>query len=170
LGAHVLNQTVPEAIKNLSEVQVRHQTGAGHLSFVKQTYVNHHIAKEVYQVTEFIEDMPAAYDWADLVICRAGALTVAEVAAAGVPAVFVPLPHAVDDHQTKNALVLVSADAAYLLPQSQLTPQRLKILISDCLRSPEILTEMGKRAKTVARLDAANTVANFCIELSEQRA
>jgi UDP-N-acetylglucosamine--N-acetylmuramyl-(pentapeptide) pyrophosphoryl-undecaprenol N-acetylglucosamine transferase len=170
LGAHVLNQTVPEALKNLSEVQVRHQTGAGHLSFVKQTYVNHHIAKEVYQVTEFIEDMPAAYDWADLVICRAGALTVAEVAAAGVPAVFVPLPHAVDDHQTKNALVLVSADAAYLLPQSQLTPQRLKILISDCLRSPEILTEMGKRAKTVARLDAANTVANFCIELSEQRA
>lgn len=167
LGAKVLNETVPLALTNLTGVNVRHQTGAGHLAVVTQTYQNHFESAEFYEVSEFIEDMPAAYDWADLVICRAGALTIAEVAAAGVPAIFVPLPHAVDDHQTKNAQALVAVQGAYLLPQIELSVENLHNLLSDCLRSPESLIDMGNQAKTVARLDAAQKVAHYCIELSE---
>lgn len=170
LGAKVLNETVPLALISLGGVNVRHQTGAGHLDVVTQTYQDHFKSAEHYQVSEFIEDMPAAYDWADLVICRAGALTIAEVAAAGVAAIFVPLPYAVDDHQTKNAQVLVSVQGAYLLPQTELSVENLHNLLSDCIRSPESLMEMGNQAKTVARLDAAQQVAHYCIELSEQAA
>ncbi len=114
--------------------------------------------------------MTEAYAWADLIICRAGALTVAEVSAAGITAIFVPLPHAVDDHQTKNAQTLVDIQAAYLLPQSELTAHRLQILLQEHVLSPETLIEMGKRSKTVARFDAAKEVAQCCIELSEQAA
>jgi UDP-N-acetylglucosamine--N-acetylmuramyl-(pentapeptide) pyrophosphoryl-undecaprenol N-acetylglucosamine transferase len=105
-----------------------------------------------------------------LVICRAGALTVAEVSAAGVPAIFVPLPYAVDDHQTKNAQTLVDVQAAYLLPQKELTAHTLRLLLEEYVQSPNTLIDMGKRAKTVARLDAAKKVAHCCVELSEQAA
>lgn len=170
LGAQVLNETVPVAIKGLTNVNVRHQTGKGHLHTVQQSYKQHVSDEVCYQLSEFIDDMAQAYQWADLVVCRAGALTVAEVAAAGVPAVFVPLPHAVDDHQTKNAQVLVSANAAYLLPQKELTPEGLKVIIKSSQDLPKTLLEMGKNAKAMARLDAAEKVAHFCIELSEQAA
>ncbi|WP_289029216.1 undecaprenyldiphospho-muramoylpentapeptide beta-N-acetylglucosaminyltransferase [uncultured Paraglaciecola sp.] len=170
LGAQVLNETVPLAIKDLTNVNVRHQTGKGHLHTVQQSYKQYVSDEACYQLSEFIDDMAQAYQWADLVICRAGALTVAEVAAAGVPSVFVPLPHAVDDHQTKNAQVLVDANAAYLLPQKQLTPEGLKEIIKSSQNLPETLLVMGKNAKATARLDAAEKVAHFCIELSEQAA
>jgi UDP-N-acetylglucosamine--N-acetylmuramyl-(pentapeptide) pyrophosphoryl-undecaprenol N-acetylglucosamine transferase len=170
LGAQVLNETVPMALANIEQVNVRHQTGAGHLKTVQDTYTLQAINHNSYQLNEFIDDMPAAYAWADLVICRAGALTVAEVAAAGVTAIFVPLPHAVDDHQTKNAQILVNVQAAHLLPQSELTAEKLQALLQRYVLSPEALIEMGKRSKTVARLDAAKKVAHCCIELSERAA
>jgi UDP-N-acetylglucosamine--N-acetylmuramyl-(pentapeptide) pyrophosphoryl-undecaprenol N-acetylglucosamine transferase len=170
LGAQVLNETVPLALADIKQINVRHQTGAGHLATVKDTYTQQAIDPDSYEVTEFIDDIPAAYAWADLVICRAGALTVAEVAAAGVTAIFVPLPHAVDDHQTKNAQTLVDVQAAYLLPQRELTTPKLQELLQEFVLSPEILIEMGKRSKTVARLDAAREVAHCCIKLSETAA
>lgn len=170
LGAQVLNENLPKALVGLPHVSVRHQTGAGHLSSVQAAYNVQGIAQDAYEITEFIDDMSAAYAWADLVICRAGALTVAEVAAVGVAAIFVPLPNAVDDHQTKNAQSLVDEQAAYLLPQSELTPKALSTLILTYQQSPSTLIEMGKRAKNVARLDAAEQVARCCIELSEKAA
>lgn len=174
LGAQVLNETVPLALAGIKQIKeqinVRHQTGAGHLTKVQDTYSQQAIASDCYQINEFIDDIPAAYAWADLVICRAGALTVAEVAAAGVAAIFVPLPHAVDDHQTKNAQTLVDVHGAYLLPQSELTADKLQALLQEYVLSPETLIEMGKRSKTVARLDAAQKVAHCCIELSERAA
>ncbi|MBU3004442.1 undecaprenyldiphospho-muramoylpentapeptide beta-N-acetylglucosaminyltransferase [Paraglaciecola arctica] len=170
LGAQVLNQTLPSALVNLDQVKVRHQTGGGHLSNVQQAYIENGIDSDCYQITEFIDDIPAAYAWSDLVICRAGALTVAEVAAAGVAAIFVPLPYAVDDHQTKNAQTLVDVQAAELLPQSELTAQKLRGLLQEYVLSPEKLIEMGKSAKSLARLDAAKEVAHCCIELSERAA
>jgi UDP-N-acetylglucosamine--N-acetylmuramyl-(pentapeptide) pyrophosphoryl-undecaprenol N-acetylglucosamine transferase len=170
LGAQVLNETVPLALANIEQVNVRHQTGAGHLATVQATYIQQSIDADCYQITEFIDDIPAAYAWADLVICRAGALTVAEVSAAGVAAIFVPLPYAVDDHQTKNALTLVNVQAAHLLPQSKLTANSLHKLLQEYVLSPNILIDMGKRAKTFARLDAAKEVAHCCIELSERAA
>ncbi|MCF2948599.1 undecaprenyldiphospho-muramoylpentapeptide beta-N-acetylglucosaminyltransferase [Paraglaciecola aquimarina] len=170
LGAQVLNETLPLALKGLQGFNVRHQTGAGHLQKVQQAYqplMDNHVNCEI---CEFIDDIPAAYDWADLVICRAGALTVAEVAASGVAAIFVPLPHAVDDHQTKNAQVLVEVQGAYLLPQKELSVESLNHLLADCIQSPKLLIEMGNKAKTVARLDAAQQVADYCIEISEKAA
>jgi UDP-N-acetylglucosamine--N-acetylmuramyl-(pentapeptide) pyrophosphoryl-undecaprenol N-acetylglucosamine transferase len=170
LGAKVLNEIVPVALNSLNQVQVRHQTGTGNLAAVQETYMSQTIEPDCYQITEFIEDIPAAYAWSDLVVCRAGALTVAEVAAAGVAAIFVPLPYAVDDHQTKNAQTLVEMQASYLLPQNELTAQRLHELLQGYLSAPEKLIEMGKRAKSFAHLDAAKKVAHCCIELSEQAA
>jgi UDP-N-acetylglucosamine--N-acetylmuramyl-(pentapeptide) pyrophosphoryl-undecaprenol N-acetylglucosamine transferase len=169
LGAQVLNETLPLALANIKQINVRHQTGAGHLAKVQEAYTQQAIETDSYQITEFIDDIHAAYAWADLVICRAGALTVAEVAAAGVPAIFVPLPYAVDDHQTKNAQTLVALQAAVLLPQSDLSAQKLCTLLKKYVQSPNTLTEMGKRAKTVARLDAAKEVAHCCIKLSERK-
>jgi UDP-N-acetylglucosamine--N-acetylmuramyl-(pentapeptide) pyrophosphoryl-undecaprenol N-acetylglucosamine transferase len=168
LGAQVLNETVPLALAGMKQINVRHQTGAGHLAKVEQTYAQHVVEPNSYQVIEFIDDMPSAYAWADLIICRAGALTVAEVAAAGVAAIFVPLPHAVDDHQTKNAHTLVDIQAAYLLPQSELTAHGLQVLLQKHVLSPKTLIEMGQRSKIAARLDATKKVAHCCIELSEQ--
>lgn len=170
LGAQVLNQNVPMALTNLQQINVRHQTGAGHLASVKAAYSESSLAADCYELMEFITDIPAAYAWADLVICRAGALTVAEVAAAGVPAIFVPLPHAVDDHQTKNAQTLVDVEAALLLPQNELTAEKLTDLLKSYMNTPEKLLEMGRRAKSLARLDAAERVAHCCTELSEQAA
>ena len=170
LGAQVLNETVPLALADMKQINVRHQTGAGHLVTVQQTYSQQVIDPTSYQIIEFIDDMPEAYAWADLIICRAGALTVAEVAAAGLTAIFVPLPHAVDDHQTKNAQTLVDIQAAYLLPQSELTAHKLQQLLQKHMLCPQTLIEMGGRSKTAARLDAAKAVAHCCIELSEQAA
>lgn len=167
LGAQVLNQIVPIALAKNNNVQIRHQTGKGHLSSVESAYQQHFSDQDSWQLSEFIDDIPAAYNWADLVICRAGALTVAEVAAAGVCAIFVPLPHAVDDHQTKNARVLADDHAAYLLPQSQFTVSALQTLINVCISQPEKLILMSQKAKKLACLDATQRVAAICEQLAE---
>ena len=108
--------------------------------------------------------MAGAYGWADLVICRAGALTIAELAAAGVASVLVPFPHAVDDHQTANARFLAHAGAAILLPQAELTAETLALIRN--LTRPQ-LREMAEKARELALPEAANTVANICREIAK---
>lgn len=165
LGARVLNQTVPAAAALLDGLQIRHQTGKGHRDDVEMRYRDAGVEAEV---SEFITDMAAAYAWADVIVCRAGALTVAEVAAAGLPAIFVPLPHAVDDHQTRNAESLTRPGAAILLPQSGLTAQTL----ADALRSlqdPERRAQMSAAAAKNAILNATERVAAVCEAMTQQR-
>jgi UDP-N-acetylglucosamine--N-acetylmuramyl-(pentapeptide) pyrophosphoryl-undecaprenol N-acetylglucosamine transferase len=164
LGAAILNETVPKALALLPAAErpeVVHQSGEKHLQALREAYAEADV--QVHAVS-FIEDMAGAYAWADLVICRAGALTVAELAAAGVASVLVPFPHAVDDHQTGNARFLSSAGAAILLPQDQLTPERLAELRH---LSREQLLQMAERARALARPDATASVANACMEVAK---
>ena len=170
LGAKALNEEVPKALAQIREFNVRHQCGAGHLNAVHDTYQGMFPNQDNWRVDEFIEDMADAYQWADLVICRAGALTVAEVAAAGVAAVFVPLPHAVDDHQTKNAMALSSKQAAYLLPQNKLIQGELVPILKQGVDAPASLQLMGQKAKALAKSNASQDVARSCVEITEQAA
>ncbi|WP_199610713.1 undecaprenyldiphospho-muramoylpentapeptide beta-N-acetylglucosaminyltransferase [Flocculibacter collagenilyticus] len=162
LGAKVLNDSLPRFFSQLPDeikVNVWHQVGKGNQHQVSQDYQN--INADI-QVNEFIDDMSAAYQWADVVICRAGALTVSEVAAAGVAAVFVPLPHAVDDHQTANANWLVENDAGVILPQSELLKNGLNTVFLPLLKEPKLIQAMGKKAKSLAVINATETVADIC--------
>lgn len=167
LGARVLNDTVPAAIAGLAEqghsVEVWHQSGKGNGQSVADYY--RQLGLEPFAAADFIDDMAAAYQWADVVICRAGALTVSELAAVGLGSILVPLPHAVDDHQTVNARVLVDADAGYLLPQAQLTPERLIEYLQPLAIESQRCLELAKNARQVAITDAALRVADICCEL-----
>ncbi|MBT8117274.1 MAG: UDP-N-acetylglucosamine--N-acetylmuramyl-(pentapeptide) pyrophosphoryl-undecaprenol N-acetylglucosamine transferase, partial [Gammaproteobacteria bacterium] len=116
------------------------------------------------RVEPFIDDMAEAYAWADLVICRAGALTVAELAVVGVAAILVPFPHATDDHQTGNARFLADAGAAVLLPQSGLDAAGLAGMLADLLAQRDVLLEMACRARELAMPDAARRVAELCLQ------
>ena len=116
------------------------------------------------EVLAFIDDMAQRYAWCDVVICRAGALTIAELAAAGVASVLVPFPHAVDDHQTTNAIFLSAAGAAVLLPQTELTPQRLASLLNEFTR--EKLLAMAQQARALAQPEATRAVADVCMRLA----
>ena len=167
LGAKALNEHLPAIMESVSSLEVRHQCGAGHLDAVIQNYQNMNNKTVTWQVEEFIDDMAGAYQWADLVVCRAGALTVAEIAAVGVAAIFVPLPHAVDDHQTVNAQALEKLGAAIVLPQQQLAEGGLKPILQKILSAPQELINMGRKAQQFARLDATQTVADICGELAE---
>ena len=162
LGAQALNETVPKALALLPEderPEVVHQSGEKHLDVLRAAYA---AAGVKGHTVAFIEDMAGAYAWADLVICRAGALTIAELACAGVASILVPFTHAVDDHQTTNARFLASAGAAILLPQHELTPERLA-LIRD-LKRPQLL-EMAEKARALAMPDATSMVAKTCEEV-----
>ncbi|MDF2178432.1 undecaprenyldiphospho-muramoylpentapeptide beta-N-acetylglucosaminyltransferase [Aliiglaciecola sp. CAU 1673] len=169
LGAKALNDHLPKLFAQFSGLEIRHQAGAGKAAAVQTAYQQEVGAKHQWQVQEFIEDMGQAYAWADLVICRAGALTVAEVAASGTAAVFVPLPQAVDDHQTKNALVLVNAGAALLAPQASLSSDTFTKAIKQLLDSPTKLKQMGEAAKGAAKPEATADVAECCRQLAETR-
>ncbi len=116
------------------------------------------------EVTDFIEDMASAYAWADVVVCRAGALTVSEVAAAGVAALFIPFPHAVDDHQTRNAEYLVENDAALLVQQSQTDARKLANVLSPLAGDRARLASMARRGRAAAVPDSADRVAALCRE------
>lgn len=166
LGAKALNEAVPAVCKNLYGLTIRHQAGKGNAEAVRSAYASGSVD---VQVSEFIKDMAAAYDWADFIVCRAGALTVAEVAAAGLPAVFVPLPHAVDDHQTKNALSLVEAGAAVLLPQTELQSGLGKVL-ENWLRHPQSCLAAGRKARQAAITNATQRVAEQCALLTGDKA
>lgn len=163
LGAQVLNETVPRGLALLPEAerpQVIHQCGEKHLAAVQSLYDSEGIAA---QCIAFIADMAAAYAWADLVICRAGAMTIAELAAVGVASVLVPYPHAVDDHQTANARFLSSTGAAILLPQHELTPEAVSLLRN---LSREQLLQMAEHAHSLAKPQATIEVARLCQELA----
>lgn len=164
LGAKALNEAVPKALALLPAATrpvVTHQSGAQHLESLKAAYA---LAGVRADARAFIDDMAAAYASADLAVCRAGATTVAELAAAGVPSVLVPFPHAVDDHQTKNARFLSDAGAAVLVPQSELAPERLAALLAGFDRAR--LLEMASRARALGRPDATRSVARACMELA----
>ncbi|CAK0760473.1 N-acetylglucosaminyl transferase [Gammaproteobacteria bacterium] len=163
-GAAALNATLPAALARLP-VQVRpevwHQSGA---RLLEQTQTAYREAGVTGRIESFVTDMAAAYQWADLVVCRAGALTVAEVAAAGRASVLVPYPHAVDDHQTHNARLLVDAGAAILLPQGELGAERLAEILRRFGEEPARLRAMGHSAHTVARPAAtAEVVARVLV-------
>jgi UDP-N-acetylglucosamine--N-acetylmuramyl-(pentapeptide) pyrophosphoryl-undecaprenol N-acetylglucosamine transferase len=153
---------VPKALALLPEderPEVVHQSGEKHLEALRAAYA---AAGVKAHTVAFIEDMAGAYAWADLAICRAGALTVAELACAGVASILVPFPHAVDDHQTKNARFL--AGAAILLPQHELTPERLALMRD--LKRPQLL-EMAEKARALAMPDATAAVAATCEEVGK---
>ncbi|PJG59853.1 undecaprenyldiphospho-muramoylpentapeptide beta-N-acetylglucosaminyltransferase [Aeromonas cavernicola] len=164
LGARVLNEQLPAAVAVAGvPIDVRHQCGKGNRDIVTAAYAKQGVTAAV---SEFINDMADAYAWADVVVCRAGALTVSEVAAAGVAAIFVPLPHAVDDHQTRNALTLVDGGAAEFLPQSELTAASLAARLSWLAGRRDILLNMALAARRVAITDAAERVADECKRLT----
>nr|ADG86435.1 N-acetylglucosaminyl transferase [Francisella tularensis subsp. novicida] len=170
LGAQVLNKVMPDSFKDLSESDEKyciwHQTGDNNQALVTASYKQEYIDTGKVRVTEFITDIAAAYQWADIVICRAGALTVSELAMAATPAIFVPLPHAVDDHQTKNALYLVKRDAAKLLPQAELNNESITSLIIELFDQPQTLADMAKASLSAATSDASQKVAKLCQQLS----
>jgi UDP-N-acetylglucosamine--N-acetylmuramyl-(pentapeptide) pyrophosphoryl-undecaprenol N-acetylglucosamine transferase len=165
LGAQALNEILPQALSRLTSGQrplVRHQAGRGKAEVTEAQYRADGVEAEV---CEFLDDMAAAYGWADLVVCRAGALTIAELAAAGVGAILVPYPHAADDHQSANARFLSSVGAAEQIPQSELTPQRLAERLSAMLADRPRLLAMAEAARAKARPAASETVAEACLEL-----
>jgi len=170
LGAKVLNDTVPQAMKQikLQNITVWHQTGKGHKQSVIENYQQYDVPEESVKVTEFIDDMAAAYQWADVVICRAGALTVSELAMAAKPAIFIPLPHAVDDHQTKNAMYLVAKNAAKLIAQKEFNGTSLAQMLNSLFISDAVVQSMAKAAQDAAHADATLSVAQTCIELVKQ--
>lgn len=164
LGAQALNEIVPQALALLSPATrplIVHQTGERHLLHVQATYRDVGVDAEI---VPFIDDIARCYAESDLVICRAGALTIAELAAAGVASVLVPFPSAVDDHQTHNAYFLTERGAAILAPQCELTPQKLADLLGGFTR--DALLDMAKRARAMSKPDATQTVARACMELA----
>lgn len=164
LGAQALNDAVPRALTLIPadrRPRVTHQSGAKQIDALRAAYA---VAGVEAELLGFIDDMAARYAAADLVVCRAGALTVAELAAAGVASVLVPFPHAVDDHQTGNARFLSEAGAAILLPQSELTPETLAGLLRELTR--EKLAAMAEKARTLAKPEATRVVAEVCMEVA----
>ncbi|OIQ86656.1 UDP-N-acetylglucosamine transferase [mine drainage metagenome] len=164
LGAQVLNETVPQALALLPESarpEVVHQAGEKHIGELEASYRHAGVRA---QTRAFIDDMAAMYGWADVVICRAGALTIAELAAAGAASVLVPYPHAVDDHQTGNARYLSGNGAALLIRQEVLTAQGLAQAVGTMSRSS--LLEMARRARALGRPQATADVAAVCMELA----
>ena len=164
LGARALNEAMPRALALLplaERPRVTHQSGAKQIDDLRAAYA---AAGVEAQLLPFIDDMAARYAAADLVVCRAGALTIAELAAAGVASVLVPFPQAVDDHQTGNARFLSEAGAAILLPQRELTPEKLAALLRELTR--EKLAAMAEKARALAKPEATRAVAEVCMEVA----
>jgi len=166
LGALVLNDVVPAALGELKhsgvEYVVRHQAGVRTLQAAQAAYEQSQVTAEI---SAFVEDMASAYAWADLVICRAGALTIAELSAVGVAAILVPYAHAVDDHQTGNARYLSDPGAAILIPQTEFSAHKLVSVLSELNRHK--LQEMAQRSRALAVVDAAERVAEYCLQVGK---
>lgn len=154
LGAKSLNDLLPVVLSSLPDVDIWHQTGPKHVDSVQ--YEGNH------KVVPYIDDMGKALGWADVVICRAGALTLTELTVAGVGSILVPYPYAVDDHQTANAEHLVSAKAAILIPESELSTQRLTKTLSPLNR--DILYDMANASRSLAKPNATSDVLFHCME------
>ena len=162
LGAQALNESVPKALALMSErPQVVHQAGEKHLDALKKHYAEAGVQGEL---VAFIDDMARRYAEADLVICRAGAVTIAELSAGGMASILVPFPHAVDDHQTANGKFLADHGAALLIQQRDLTPQKLAQMIQGLDRSA--LLDMARKARALGKPDAARVVAERCMSIA----
>jgi len=162
-GARALNEMVPAALALLPvdvRPQVRHQAGRT-LDVAQAAYTRHGVAADVLP---FIDDMPSAYAWADLVVCRAGASTIAELAAAGCAALLIPFPHAVDDHQTRNGQYLVDAGAALMVAEAVLTPDTLADLLRSLFAHRRDLVTMASAARAAAWVAADERIADLCLE------
>lgn len=165
-GAQALNETLPAALALIPEGErprVRHQAGRGKVEGAQAAYRGLDVEAEV---SEFLEDMADAYGWADLVVCRSGALTVSELMAAGRASVLVPFPYAVDDHQTVNARFLTDAGAARLMPQREMSAGQLAAVLRELLSDRATLHVMAQRAYGLAKRDAAHRVADVCEEIA----
>ncbi|MFT5708497.1 MAG: UDP-N-acetylglucosamine--N-acetylmuramyl-(pentapeptide) pyrophosphoryl-undecaprenol N-acetylglucosamine transferase [Oceanospirillaceae bacterium] len=163
LGAMAINKVVPDTLATIDledRPNIWHQAGIRNIDETALRYKN---AQVEAQVDAFIDDMQSAYAWADLVICRAGALTVSELAIAGVAAILVPFPAAVDDHQTANGKFLENAGAAILVQQKDLDIQKLSQLLAQ-LKDRKLLSQMAAKAQQVASPKASITVANICLK------
>jgi UDP-N-acetylglucosamine--N-acetylmuramyl-(pentapeptide) pyrophosphoryl-undecaprenol N-acetylglucosamine transferase len=162
LGALKLNQVVPAAVASLQNrnIEIRHQCGARHLDATLEAYADTTVAA---RIEPFIEDMAEAYGWADLVIARAGALTVSELIQVGVAALLVPYPHAVDDHQTANANVLVDTGAAHMMKDAELTPESLGSELAELLTGRDRLQAMAEASALLKTPEAAEHVARICL-------
>jgi UDP-N-acetylglucosamine--N-acetylmuramyl-(pentapeptide) pyrophosphoryl-undecaprenol N-acetylglucosamine transferase len=166
LGAEPLNKLVPQALASLAPAQrpeVFHQAGKQHSEATAERYK---AAGVEAQVAPFIADMAQAYAWADLVICRAGALTVSELAAAGLPSLLVPLPHAIDDHQSRNADFLAREGAAFVMPQATTGAAELAARLEEVLMQPQKLVTMAATARRLAKPDATRSVVDACLEVA----
>lgn len=163
LGATALNDVLPKALANLPKdtFEVVHQAGEKHIDALQ---ANYHEASRAAKTKAFINNMSEMYAWADVVICRAGALTVAELACVGVASVLVPFPYAVDDHQTYNAKYLSDAGAAKLIQQSEFNVQKATEILSHLTR--DICLEMAIKAKQLAKPEATHAVAKICMEVA----
>jgi UDP-N-acetylglucosamine--N-acetylmuramyl-(pentapeptide) pyrophosphoryl-undecaprenol N-acetylglucosamine transferase len=166
LGAEPLNKLLPEALSHVPadvRPEVFHQAGKNHDEITAERY---RTAGVEAQVAPFIQDMAQAYSWADLVVCRAGALTISELAAAGLPSLLVPLPHAIDDHQSRNADYLALEGAAFVMPQATTGVAEMAARLKEVLMQPEQLNNMARTARRLAKPDATNTVVDICLEVS----
>ena len=165
LGASALNNIIPQALQRIPEDErpiVTHQAGKQHIEALRENYREKGVQGKLI---DFIDDMAANYADCDLVICRAGALTITELAAVGVASILIPYPYAVDDHQTANANYLFKQGAAILLPQHELTPENLAKKIMELSR--EQLLDMAKIARSLARQDSVQRVAQVCIAMEK---
>jgi UDP-N-acetylglucosamine--N-acetylmuramyl-(pentapeptide) pyrophosphoryl-undecaprenol N-acetylglucosamine transferase len=166
LGAEPLNKLLPEALSQVP-VEIRpevfHQAGRNHDEVTSERY--RAVGVEA-RVAPFIKDMAQAYGWADLVVCRAGALTISELAAAGLPSLLVPLPHAIDDHQSRNAEYLAREGAAFVMPQATTGAAEMAARLKEVLMQPEQLKRMATTARQLAKPDATNTVVDVCLEVA----
>ena len=166
LGAKALNEMVPHALAKMGEdirPEVLHQTGDKHFQETKTLYESIGIKANL---VPFVKDMAAVYSWADMVLCRAGALTVAELCAAGLGAIFVPFPHAVDDHQTANADFMVKHDAALCVQQKDLTRERLADIVEQFALSPLKRLEMAQAAYRLRHIHVTEKIYAICEEIS----
>lgn len=165
-GARALNRAVPLALATLAaaagaeQISVRHQAGRSLIDEAREAYRDAAVAADIQP---FIADMAEAWGWADLVICRAGALTLAEVCAAGIGAVLVPFPHAVDDHQTRNAEALVERGAAVLVPESAQLAGVLANVLGGLAGSRQLRMDMARAARHLALPDAAERIADVVV-------
>ena len=168
-GAHAISAAVTEAMPPIRQkipgLYVIHQTGERDYNEVQEAYARAGITAEV---SAFIDHMPQAFARADLLVCRSGASTVAEITAAGKPAIFIPFPLAADDHQRRNAETIAKAGAAVLIPQAELTPERLAATVTELLSNPQRLKEMSERARGLAHVDAAGRMARMVAELARK--
>lgn len=170
LGAKAINEAVVDLLKiSQKPLVVRHQCGKDNHNAMLVAYsqAGIDVTRHVFELMPFIDDMAAAYAWADVVVCRAGALTVTEIATVGVAPIFIPLPHAVDDHQTANAKSLTTHGAGILLPQSELSGEKLNEILSALSRSD--CKEMANKARQFAKTDTTKIVADIVQEVAKRK-